>query len=151
MKLLLRHGIYISVFTVSKYLVGGIVPKTRSEAKITRSEAVVLAAVNGSLGLPGWRLFRSFTLLSPFSHSSPSLIGLLASVDVKQKTKQTKTALYAEAIELQDRRSKRTRQKKTRQKIGKGNQMTALRFQTGGRHQTSPASLSGRETQRDST
>ena len=49
---------------------------------------VVLAAVHGSLGLPGWRLFRGFTPLSPFSHSSPSLIGLLASVDVKQqKTK----------------------------------------------------------------
>ena len=45
----------------------------------------VLAAVHGSLGLPGWRLFRGFTLLSPFSHSSPSLIGLLASVDVKQQ------------------------------------------------------------------
>ena len=41
--------------------------------------------VHGSLGLPGWRLFRGFTLLSPFSHSSPSLIGLLASVDVKQQ------------------------------------------------------------------
>ena len=27
---------------------------------------VVLAAVHGSLGLPGWRLFRGFTLLSPF-------------------------------------------------------------------------------------
>ena len=48
---------------------------------------VVPAAVHGSLGLPGWRLFRGFTLLSPFSHSSPSLtmIGLLASVDVKQQ------------------------------------------------------------------
>ena len=33
--------------------------------------------------------------------------------------------------------------KKTREEIGKGNQMTALRFQTGGRHQTSPASLQG--------
>ena len=40
---------------------------------------------HGSLGLPGWRLFRGFTLLSPCSHSSPSLIGLLASVDVKQQ------------------------------------------------------------------
>ena len=30
---------------------------------------------------------------------------------------------------------------KTREEIGKGNQMTALRFQTGGRHQTSPAAL----------
>ena len=29
--------------------------------------------------------------------------------------------------------------------IGKGNQMTALRFQTGGRYQTSPASLWGNE------
>ena len=36
------------------------------------------------IGLPGWHLFRGFTLLSPFSHSSPSVIGLLASVDVKQ-------------------------------------------------------------------
>ena len=42
--------------------------------------------VHGSLGLPGWRLFRGFTLLSPFSHSSPSLIGLLASVDIKQQS-----------------------------------------------------------------
>ena len=32
---------------------------------------------------------------------------------------------------------------KTREEIGKGNQMTALRFHTGGRHQTSPASLRG--------
>ena len=46
---------------------------------------VVLAVVHGSLGLPGWRLFRDFTLLSPFSHSSPSLIGLLASMDIKQQ------------------------------------------------------------------
>ena len=29
------------------------------------------------------------------------------------------------------------------EEIGKGNQMTALRFQTGGEHQTSPASLRG--------
>ena len=50
----------------------------------TARHFVVLAAVHGSLGLPGWRLFRGFTLLSHFSHSSPSLIGLLASVDVKQ-------------------------------------------------------------------
>ena len=47
------------------------------------------------------------------------------------------------AEKWRDRKSKRTRQKKTRQEIGKGNQMTALRFQTGGRHQTSPASLGG--------
>ena len=33
----------------------------------------------------------------------------------------------------------------TREEIGKGNQMTALRFQTGGKHQTSPASLRGEE------
>ena len=46
---------------------------------------VVLTAIHGSLvGLPGWRLFRGFTLLSgPFSHSSASLtVDLLASVDV---------------------------------------------------------------------
>ena len=47
---------------------------------------VVLAAVHGNLGLPGWRLFRGFTLLSPFSHSSPSIIGLLASLGVKQQS-----------------------------------------------------------------
>ena len=47
---------------------------------------------------------------------------------------------------------KMTRQKeqkdqaeKTREEIEKGYQMTALRFQTGGRHQTSPASLRGPE------
>ena len=33
--------------------------------------------------------------------------------------------------------------RRTRQEIVKWNQMTALRFQTGGRHQTSPASLWG--------
>ena len=33
--------------------------------------------------------------------------------------------------------------RRTRQEIAKWNQMTALRFQTGGRHQTSPASLRG--------
>ena len=45
---------------------------------------------------------------------------------------------------------KMTRQKeqedqaeKTREEIGKGNQMTALRFHTGKGHQTSPASLQG--------
>ena len=40
--------------------------------------------------------------------------------------------------------------RRTGEKIAKWNQMTALRFQTGGRHQTSPATLrgchSGRET-----
>ena len=34
--------------------------------------------------------------------------------------------------------------RRTREEIAKWNQMTALRFQTGGRHQTSPASLRGR-------
>ena len=33
--------------------------------------------------------------------------------------------------------------RKTREEIAKWNQMTALRFQTKGRHQTSPASLRG--------
>ena len=33
--------------------------------------------------------------------------------------------------------------RRTREEIAKWNQMTALRFQTGGRHQTSPASLGG--------
>ena len=33
--------------------------------------------------------------------------------------------------------------RRTREEIAKRNQMTALRFQTGGRHQTSPASLRG--------
>ena len=33
--------------------------------------------------------------------------------------------------------------RRTREQIAKWNQMTALRFQTGGRHQTSPASLRG--------
>ena len=36
--------------------------------------------------------------------------------------------------------------RKTREEIAKWNQMTALRFQTGGRHQTSPASLRGELT-----
>ena len=33
--------------------------------------------------------------------------------------------------------------RRTREAIAKWNQMTALRFQTGGRHETSPASLRG--------
>ena len=33
--------------------------------------------------------------------------------------------------------------RRTREEIAKWNQMTALRFQPGGRHQTSPASLWG--------
>ena len=33
--------------------------------------------------------------------------------------------------------------RRTREETAKWNQMTALRFQTGGRHQTSPASLRG--------
>ena len=33
--------------------------------------------------------------------------------------------------------------RRTREEIAKWNQMTALRFQIGGRHQTSPASLRG--------
>ena len=33
--------------------------------------------------------------------------------------------------------------RRTREEIAKWNQMTALRFKTGGRHQTSPASLRG--------
>ena len=33
--------------------------------------------------------------------------------------------------------------RRTREEIAKWNQMTTLRFQTGGRHQTSPASLRG--------
>ena len=32
---------------------------------------------------------EGFTLLSPFSHSSPSLTGLLASVDVKQQSQSS--------------------------------------------------------------
>ena len=38
--------------------------------------------------------------------------------------------------------------RRTREKIAKWNQMTGLRFQTGGRHQTSPASLRGRRRRR---
>ena len=37
----------------------------------------------------------------------------------------------------------RIKNKKTREKMGKGNQITTLRFQTGDGHQTSPASLQG--------
>ena len=33
--------------------------------------------------------------------------------------------------------------RRTREEIAKWNQMTVLRFRTGGRHQTSPASLQG--------
>ena len=35
--------------------------------------------------------------------------------------------------------------RRTREEIAKWNQMTALRFQTGGRHQTSPPSLWGHQ------
>ena len=59
----------------------------RNAGRTLPQHFVVLAAVYGSLGLPGWRLFRGFTLLSPFYHTSRSLIGLHASVDVKQKNK----------------------------------------------------------------
>ena len=38
-----------------------------------------------------------------------------------------------------DRKGNRIRQKTKRQEIAKWNQMTALRFRTGGRHQASPA------------
>ena len=58
-----------------------------------------------------------------------------------EKQKRPENGPLAE--KRQDRKSKRTRQKNTREEIGKGNQMTALRFQTGERHQTSPASLRG--------
>ena len=37
--------------------------------------------------------------------------------------------------------------RRTREEIVKWNQMIALRFQTGGRHQTSPASLQGNSPQ----
>ena len=37
--------------------------------------------------------------------------------------------------------------RRTREEIAKWNQMTALRFQTGGRHQISPASLRGTQTE----
>ena len=60
---------------------------------------------------------------------------------------------------MDHQQKKMTRQKeqkdqaeKTREEIGKGNQMTALRFQTGRGHQTSPASLRGqteRQRQRE--
>ena len=46
-------------------------------------------AVHGSLGLPGWCLFRS-----PFFHSSPFLIGFLASMDVKQQKLTLNVRLY---------------------------------------------------------
>ena len=41
-----------------------------------------------------WPLFRSFILLSLFSHSSPSLIGLLAYLNVKQQKLSHATAPY---------------------------------------------------------
>ena len=40
-------------------------------------------------------------------------------------------------------RARRLGRKTTTEEIGKGNQMTVLRFQTGGGHLTSPASLWG--------
>ena len=46
--------------------------------------------------------------------------------------------------EKKDKTEKVTRLgRRAREEIVKWNQMTALRFQTGGRHQTSPASLRG--------
>ena len=39
--------------------------------------------------------------------------------------------------------------RRTRQEIAKWNQMTALRFQTGGIHQTSPVSLRGTDCRRE--
>ena len=52
----------------------------RNAGRTLPLHSVVLAAVHGSLGLPGWRPFRGFTLLSPFSPS------LLAYADVKQQS-----------------------------------------------------------------
>ena len=44
-----------------------------------------------------------------------------------------------------DKKKKKDRKSnRTREETAKWNQMTALRFQTGGKHQTSPASLRGR-------
>ena len=63
----------------------GAVVAAQCRRTLPNEHPVVLAAVHGSLGLSGWRLFRGFTLLSPLSHSSPSLKGLLGSVDAKQQ------------------------------------------------------------------
>ena len=41
------------------------------------------------------------------------------------------------------KKKKEKKEEKKREEIGKGNQTTALRFQTGGTHQTSPASIRG--------
>ena len=46
---------------------------------------VVLVAVHGSLGLPGWAPVSRFHSSFPLSHSSPYLIGLLTSMDIKQQ------------------------------------------------------------------
>ena len=45
----------------------------------------VLVAVHGSLGRPGWAPVSRFHSSFPLSHSSQFLIGLLASVDIKQQ------------------------------------------------------------------
>ena len=47
--------------------------------------SIVLAAVHGLLGLPGRCARSSLHSLVPFAPLSPSLISILASVDVKQK------------------------------------------------------------------
>ena len=50
---------------------------------------VVLAAVHGVLGLPGWRLRLSLHTFVPLPPLSPSLINILLSVDVKQNNSQS--------------------------------------------------------------
>ena len=59
----------------------------------------------------------------------------------KKREKRQENGSLAENDKTE--RARRLGRKKTREEIGKGNQMTGLRFQTGERHQASPASLRG--------
>ena len=58
---------------------------------------------------------------------------------------------FGKSLEERASRQKKTERvtglgRGTREEIAKWNQMTALRFQTGGRHQTFPASLWGNQS-----
>ena len=67
----------------------------RNAGRTLPLHSVVLAAVHGSLGLPGWRPFRGFTLLSPFS------LSLLASADVKQQSLSLSLPLSVSRVTVQ--------------------------------------------------
>ena len=87
-------------------------------------------------------------------HISPTNLLLLTAKQepLKKAYLLTKNIEEFSGKSLEERASRQTKDgtervtglgRRTREEIAKWNQMTALRFQTGGRHQTSRASLRG--------